>query len=68
MATPVKIPKPGNTVEECIVTPWMKHKGDPVASGDLVVEIETDKATFEISAPVGSTLLETFFEEGALAS
>ncbi|MGA2201783.1 MAG: dihydrolipoamide acetyltransferase family protein [Terriglobales bacterium] len=66
MAIPIEMPKLGNTVEECTVSRWMKHKGDPVASGDLVVEIETDKATFEINAPVAGTILETFFEEGAL--
>lgn len=66
MATPVEMPKLGNTVEECIVTRWIKHKGDSVATGDLVVEIETDKTTFEVTAPVAGTLLETFFEQGAL--
>jgi pyruvate dehydrogenase E2 component (dihydrolipoamide acetyltransferase) len=66
MATPVEMPKLGNTVEECVVTRWMKHKGDSVAIGDMVVEIETDKATFEVTAPVAGTLLETFFEQGTL--
>ena len=66
MATAVEMPKLGNTVEECVITRWMKHKGDFVAGGDPVVEIETDKATFEVIAPVAGTLLETFFEQGAL--
>jgi pyruvate dehydrogenase E2 component (dihydrolipoamide acetyltransferase) len=44
----------------------MKHKGDSVTDGDPVVEIETDKATFEVTAPVAGTLLETFFEQGTL--
>jgi len=66
MAIAVEMPKPGNTVEECIVTRWAKHKGDSVSSGDLVVEIETDKANFEVTAPVGGIVLETFFAEGAL--
>jgi pyruvate dehydrogenase E2 component (dihydrolipoamide acetyltransferase) len=67
MATPVEAPKLGNTVEECLVAKWLKHKGDLVSAGETVAEIETDKATFEVTAPVGGTLLETFFAEGALA-
>jgi pyruvate dehydrogenase E2 component (dihydrolipoamide acetyltransferase) len=66
MATPVEVPKLGNTVEECIIAKWRKQKGDSVAEGDVVAEIETDKATFEVPAPVAGTLLATFFEEGAL--
>ena len=66
MATPVEAPKLGNTVEECLVSRWAKHKGDSVAAGDLVAEIETDKATFEVTAPVDGVVLETFFDEGAL--
>src|SRR5579871_1856135 len=67
MATPVEVPKLGNTVEECLVSRWVKGKGDTVAAGDVVVEIETDKATFEVTAPVSGMVLETYFEEGALA-
>src|SRR5437870_11909563 len=66
MPTPVEVPKLGNTVEECLITRWAKHKGDPVSAGDLVAEIETDKATFEVTAPIDGTILETFFAEGAL--
>src|SRR5580704_11762313 len=66
MATPVEVPKLGNTVEECIIARWCKRKGDTVSAGDVVAEIETDKATFEVSAPVDGTLIATFFEEGAL--
>lgn len=66
MATPVEVPKLGNTVEECLIAKWIKHKGDAVSAGDVVAEIETDKATFEVTAPAAGTLLETFFEAGAL--
>src|SRR5918999_4226821 len=66
MATPVELPQLGNTVEECLITRWVKRKGDTVAVGDIVAEIETDKTTFEITAPVAGTVLETFFDEGAL--
>ncbi len=66
MATPVEMPKLGNTVEECILSRWVRRKGETVAMGDIVAEIETDKTTFEVTAPVAGTVLETFFEEGAL--
>jgi pyruvate dehydrogenase E2 component (dihydrolipoamide acetyltransferase) len=66
MAVPVEVPKLGNTVEECILARWQKKKGDLVSAGDGIAEIETDKATFELTAPVGGTILELFFEEGAL--
>jgi len=62
----VEVPKLGNTVEECLIAKWRKHKGEQVSAGEVVAEIETDKATFEITAPVDGTVLETFFEEGAL--
>jgi pyruvate dehydrogenase E2 component (dihydrolipoamide acetyltransferase) len=66
MATAVEVPQFGNTVEECLIARWVKRKGDAVAAGDVVAEIETDKTTFEVTAPVGGTVLETFFEAGAL--
>ena len=62
MATPVEAPKLGNTVEEVLIARWAKRKGEAVAAGELIAEIETDKATFEVTAPVAGTLLETFFE------
>jgi len=66
MATPVELPKFGNTVEECVIGRWVKQAGDAVSPGDVLAEVETDKATFEITANVGGTLLATFFPEGAL--
>src|SRR5262245_6421050 len=66
MATPVELPKFGNTVEECVIGRWVKQPGDAVSPGDVLAEVETDKATFEITAPVGGTLLATVFPEGAL--
>jgi pyruvate dehydrogenase E2 component (dihydrolipoamide acetyltransferase) len=66
MAIPVEMPQLGNTVEECLLTRWLKQEGDQVSAGDMVAEIETDKTTFEVIAPVDGTLLVTFFDEGAL--
>lgn len=68
MATPIEMPKLGNTVEECLLVRWNKHPGDRVSAGDLVAEIETDKATFELTAPVDGTILGVFFPEGELVA
>ena len=67
MAIPVLLPKQGNTVEECIIVEWKFGKSEKVAKGDILVDIETDKATFEVEAPESGILLETFFENGDIA-
>lgn len=66
MAVAVEVPKLGNTVEECLISKWLKEEGQAVAAGEPVVEIETDKTTFEIEAPIDGTLLARFFAKGAL--
>src|SRR5947199_9126082 len=66
MATPVEAPKLGNSGEECLISRWVKRKGESVSAGDVVAEIETDKATFEVTSPVDGVLLDSFFDEGAL--
>lgn len=66
MAVSVEMPKLGNTVEECLISRWLKKKGDSVAVDEPVVEIETDKTNFEVTAPVAGTLLESFYDEGAI--
>ena len=65
MATAVEVPQFGNTVEECIITRWITQEGSEVSAGEVIAEIETDKTTFEITAPVNGTVLAMFFEEGA---
>ncbi len=67
MATPVLMPRQGNTVEECLLATWRKKKGDAVHKGEPIADIETDKATFELESPVDGVLLETFVDEGNLA-
>ena len=66
MATPIEMPKLGNTVEECLLTRWRKKKGEAVSAGEIVAEIETDKAAFDVAAPLEGSLLETFFPEGTV--
>ena len=66
MAVAVEIPKLGNTVEECLISRWLKEEGQTVAAGEPVVEIETDKTSFEVEAPIDGTLLARFFNKGEL--
>ncbi len=64
MATAVVMPKLGNTVESSILVNWIKHKGDRVAQGEPLFEIETDKAAQEVESPASGILLELFFQAG----
>lgn len=64
MATAVVMPKLGNTVESSIIVAWRKKKGDQVAQGEVICEIETDKATIDLESPAAGTLLDIFFQEG----
>jgi pyruvate/2-oxoglutarate dehydrogenase complex dihydrolipoamide acyltransferase (E2) component len=66
MATTVAVPKLGNTFEDCLIAAWRKHKGDTVSAGEVIAEMETDKTSFDLTAPVDGVVLETYFEEGAL--
>ncbi|MDD6878590.1 MAG: dihydrolipoamide acetyltransferase family protein [Clostridiaceae bacterium] len=64
MATPVIMPRQGQSVESCILAKWAKAPGDAVAEGDLLFSYETDKAGFEEYAKVSGTLLAVFAAEG----
>ena len=65
MATPVVMPKLGNTVESSIIVEWRKKVGDPIVEGEPLCDVETDKATVEVSSPASGTLLAVFFDRGA---
>jgi pyruvate dehydrogenase E2 component (dihydrolipoamide acetyltransferase) len=64
MATPVIMPRQGQSVESCIIAKWHKKKGDSVNKGDILFTYETDKASFEEEATVSGIMLDVFFEEG----
>ncbi len=64
MATPIIMPRQGQSVESCIISKWNKKKGDRVESGDILFSYETDKASFEEEAKVEGILLDIFFDEG----
>lgn len=64
MATPVIMPRQGQSVESCIISTWHKKVGDKIQVGDPLFTYETDKSTFDEEAKVEGTLLAVFFEEG----
>ncbi|TVR04873.1 MAG: 2-oxo acid dehydrogenase subunit E2 [Spirochaetaceae bacterium] len=57
MATEVLMPRQGQSVESCLIVGWKKQEGDTVAQGEILCEVETDKATFEVEAPAAGVLL-----------
>ena len=65
MSNAVLLPKAGNSVESCLLVAWKKAVGDPVALGDALCEIETDKATMEVESTATGILLAQLFAVGA---
>ena len=63
MATPVIMPRQGQSVESCIIGKWYKKVGDKVAAGEDLFTYETDKAAFDEAAKVDGEILAIFFEE-----
>ena len=62
MATPVIMPRQGQSVESCILTEWKVQPGDTVAEGDVLAVIETDKASFDLESTAAGTVIELFWE------
>jgi len=61
---PILMPRPGQMTEECTILTWNKAEGDPVAKGDVLFEIETDKAVMEVEAFDAGVLLRRLVDEG----
>jgi pyruvate dehydrogenase E2 component (dihydrolipoamide acetyltransferase) len=60
----IKMPRLSDTMEEGAISTWRKQPGDKVAVGDVLVEIETDKAVMEYEAYQAGTLAEILIPEG----
>ena len=67
MAEVIKMPRLSDTMEEGVVSQWLKKVGDKVSEGDILAEIETDKATMEFESFFDGTLLHIALEEGVTA-
>ena len=64
MATPVIMPRLGQSVEDCILAEWKVAPGAAVEEGAVLAVIETDKASFDLESTATGTVLELFWEEG----
>lgn len=67
MAEVIKMPRLSDTMEEGTVAKWLKKEGDKVEEGDILAEIETDKATMEFESFYDGVLLHVALEEGDTA-
>ena len=60
----IKVPPLGESIVEATVSRWVKKKGEAVASGDTLVELETDKITVEVPAPRAGVISSISASEG----
>ncbi|MFO8148239.1 MAG: pyruvate dehydrogenase complex dihydrolipoamide acetyltransferase [Bacteroidota bacterium] len=67
MAEVINMPRLSDTMEEGVVAKWLKKKGDKIEEGDILAEIETDKATMEFESFYDGVLLHIGIEEGETA-
>ncbi len=64
MAEVVRMPKMSDTMTEGVLAKWHKKIGDKIKAGDLIAEVETDKATMDFESFQEGTLLYMGIEEG----
>ncbi|MBE7648746.1 pyruvate dehydrogenase complex dihydrolipoamide acetyltransferase [Tenacibaculum finnmarkense] len=67
MATIINMPRLSDTMEEGVVASWLKNVGDSIEEGDILAEIETDKATMEFESFHEGVLLHIGVQEGEAA-
>src|SRR6201995_4029116 len=65
MSTQILMPALSPTMTEGKLSRWLKHVGDEVRAGDVIAEIETDKATMEVEAVDEGKLAQILVDEGA---
>ena len=61
------MPRLSDTMEQGTVARWVKHEGDHVVAGDVIAEIDTDKATMDLTAYEDGVLLKILVGEGESA-
>ena len=64
MAIAVEMPKMSDTMEEGVLAAWLKEEGQPIAAGDVVAQVETDKATMDLEVYDDGVLLKRVIGEG----
>ena len=58
MAIKIEMPKLSDTMEEGVIAKWNVKEGDKISAGDIIAEVETDKATMDVEAFDDGTLLK----------
>jgi len=64
MAVPIEMPKLSDTMEEGVLSAWLVDEGEEVSSGDVLAQVETDKATMDLEAFDEGVLLKQVIAEG----
>ncbi|HBV99976.1 MAG TPA: dihydrolipoamide acyltransferase, partial [Bacteroidetes bacterium] len=64
MAIKVEMPKLSDTMEEGVLAKWNIQEGDTVSAGDVIADVETDKATMEMEVFDSGTILKLLVDEG----
>jgi pyruvate dehydrogenase E2 component (dihydrolipoamide acetyltransferase) len=64
MAIPIEMPKLSDTMEEGVLSAWLVDEGEAVSSGDVLAQVETDKATMDLEAFDDGVLLKKLIDEG----
>src|SRR5512134_612130 len=64
MATNIVVPELGESIYEATVVRWLKQEGEPISLGEAIVEMETEKANFEIGAEQAGVLARIEHKEG----
>ena len=64
MSIEIKVPSPGESISEVTVSKWLKQVGDYVQLDEPLVELESEKATFEVNAESAGTLTKQLAKEG----
>src|SRR5690348_17476751 len=64
MATVIVMPRLSPTMEEGVLAKWTKKEGDKIAPGDIIAEVETDKANMEFPLEDEGVLLKLLVKEG----
>ncbi|MGJ8652810.1 MAG: dihydrolipoamide acetyltransferase family protein [Opitutaceae bacterium] len=65
MATLIDMPKLSDTMTVGTLVKWLKNEGDPISNGDMIAEVETDKATMEVECFDDGILIKQYCQAGA---
>src|SRR5688572_15366794 len=61
----VRIPQIGESITTVFIARWLKKPGEPIAAGEPILELDSDKASMEVPSPAGGVLRETLVSEGS---